>query len=41
LEWGIYQLLGVGLILAGNAVVLTKKWKLPTGKNLSGESVSK
>lgn len=41
LEWGIYQLLGVVLILAGNAVVLTKKWKLPAGKNLSGESVSK
>jgi len=41
LEWGIYQLLGVVLILAGNAVVLTKKWKLPSGKNLSGESVSK
>jgi drug/metabolite transporter (DMT)-like permease len=41
LEWGIYQLLGVVLILAGNAVVLTKKWKLPVGKNLSGESVSK
>lgn len=41
LRWGIYQLLGVLLILLGNAVVVTKKGGFNFRKNVTGDSVLK
>lgn len=40
LSWGIYQLVGVVLILFGNAFVLVKKWNFRLGKTLPGDSVT-
>jgi drug/metabolite transporter (DMT)-like permease len=39
LKWGGFQLLGVLLILSGNAVVLTKKWNFRIRKDVPGESI--
>lgn len=41
LRWGIYQLLGVLLILLGNAVVVTKKGGFNFRKKVTGESILK
>ena len=41
LRWGIYQLLGVLLILLGNAVVVTKKGGFNFRKKVTGDSVLK
>ncbi len=40
LQWGVPQLLGVVLILFGNAVVLTKKGKISLRKRFARDSVS-
>lgn len=40
LSWGVYQLIGVVLILSGNAFVLVKKWNFRPGKILPGDSVT-
>ena len=39
LQWGIYQLFGVALILLGNAVVVTRRRKLPWRKESPGGAV--
>lgn len=39
LQWGIYQLFGVALILLGNAVVVTRRRKAPSQKESPGEAV--
>ncbi len=39
LQWGIFQLFGVALILLGNAVVVTRRRKLPSRKESPGEAV--
>jgi drug/metabolite transporter (DMT)-like permease len=41
LRWGIYQLLGVLLILLGNAAVVTKKGGLSFRKKVTGDAVLK
>lgn len=40
LSWGVYQLVGVVLILSGNAFVLVKKWNFRSRKIMPGDSVS-
>ncbi len=39
LMWGVPQLIGVVLILVGNAVVVTKKWRFGFGKKLESDSL--
>jgi drug/metabolite transporter (DMT)-like permease len=39
LQWGIPQLVGVGLILVGNAVVVTKKWNFRMRKGLESDTL--
>jgi drug/metabolite transporter (DMT)-like permease len=40
LQWGMLQLVGVALILLGNAVVVTKKWGIGFRKGLESDSMS-
>ena len=41
LRWGIYQLLGVLLILLGNAAVVTRKGGTSFRKKMTGDAVLK
>lgn len=39
LQWGVPQLVGVALILIGNAVVVTKKWRFGLRKRIESDSL--